>query len=131
MWRHFGDSGVWLVIWSWATTTAKRLLADALRRAQADALEHRATMDAIPAATREYAAIPIDALVERLQSAIGETERQTLHLIVGGVTDNDRIARIRGLTVRAVQKARQRLGCAAISAWKECRAVRPGTSLVV
>lgn len=121
----------WCMLWPWALTTATRLSADGWRRHCRECTDSRGDMDLLPSSVDERPALPLDTFLDHLQATLAESERQTLHLLRAGLTDNEQIASARGITVRAIQKSRRRLGDAAIVAWKERRAVRLRASLLM
>ena len=112
-WQELSASTPWPVLWCWALTTADRLRADIWRKKGREHTNVRGDMELLRRPT------------------LAASELQTLQLLQAGLTDNEQIASMRSLTVRAIQKSRRRLGDAAIAAWKECRAVRLRASLPV
>lgn len=127
-WRPAAPRIAWSDLWNWARSVAKTVLADrgrAAGRERKDGLVDVETLTGAPAAPDDdWKRCQVEALVEKLLPVLAPPEQATLRMLLAGVEANDEIARLRGVTLRAVQKSRRRLEVIASDAWKECRAVR-------
>jgi DNA-directed RNA polymerase specialized sigma24 family protein len=114
-WKRFGLAATWQDVWSWATNVARRLTTRFFRALGRRKVEGIATPDDLPSPRWRDAVEEVDAcdLGDFIMARSSRGDGRTLLLVWSGATSNAEIAAVCHISMRAVQKSRQRLQRAA------------------